>query len=361
MSDLSGRISQANGRLRSAKVGITIEQRGDRLLLRGTFPPRPGSKKDGPHQQRISLRVKATPAGLKQAESEARKISALLDCKEFSWEPYLKEPAETIGQWVSQFEGEYFARRDRTPKTWKTWSGDYEQVFKRLPQDAAITADALRETILTTAPNTKSRKRYCLALGALARFAGVDFDAKAYRGDYSAQKVQPRDLPSDEAIVQAWQAIPAPEWRWVFGMIATYGLRPGEIFQLDIEAYTGTILAVTDGKTGRRLVWPLYPEWVRQFDLTAIQCPQVSGYELSNRVGQYFRRRGLPRAYDLRHRWAVRALEFKLDVCLAAQQMGHSVRVHTEIYHHWITADTHQRAWEAAMNRENRPLPPVLG
>ncbi|OIP78088.1 MAG: hypothetical protein AUK48_02410 [Oscillatoriales cyanobacterium CG2_30_44_21] len=43
--DIDGRIAQANGRLKSAKVGIAIARQGDRLYLRGTFPPKPDSDK----------------------------------------------------------------------------------------------------------------------------------------------------------------------------------------------------------------------------------------------------------------------------------------------------------------------------
>jgi hypothetical protein len=38
-------LEQANNRLRKGKAGMTIEQIGDRLILRGTFPPKPSSNK----------------------------------------------------------------------------------------------------------------------------------------------------------------------------------------------------------------------------------------------------------------------------------------------------------------------------
>jgi len=56
--------------------------------------------------------------------------------------------------------------------------------------------------------------------------------------------------------------------------------------------------------------------------------------DLGERLSHYFRRWAkIPfPPYDLRHCWAVRTLEFGLDVSLAAAQMGHSVQVHTELY-----------------------------
>ncbi len=35
---MEGRISQANGRLKAARVGVSIEAKGNRLYLRATFP-----------------------------------------------------------------------------------------------------------------------------------------------------------------------------------------------------------------------------------------------------------------------------------------------------------------------------------
>ncbi|WP_293305248.1 hypothetical protein [Microcoleus sp. PH2017_22_RUC_O_B] len=34
----SARLNQANGRLKAARVGVRIEERGDRLCLRATLP-----------------------------------------------------------------------------------------------------------------------------------------------------------------------------------------------------------------------------------------------------------------------------------------------------------------------------------
>jgi hypothetical protein len=36
-----------------------------------------------------------------------------------------------------------------------------------------------------------------------------------------------------------------------------------------------------------------------------------------------------------------------LNLTLAAQQLGHSVAIHTDLYHRWISEKTHQEAFEA--------------
>ncbi|MGF1499307.1 MAG: hypothetical protein ACFB8W_21145 [Elainellaceae cyanobacterium] len=49
-------LDEINQRLKAAKLGIRVAQRGDRLSLRATFPPRPDSPKTKPYQQYLALR-----------------------------------------------------------------------------------------------------------------------------------------------------------------------------------------------------------------------------------------------------------------------------------------------------------------
>lgn len=365
---MNGRLNQANGRLKDSKVGVHIDQTGNRLYLRATFPPKPGSERSRAYQQRIALGIHANPAGIKLAEAEARKVGALLDCKEFKWEPYLKAKGkvETVGQWIDQFEQDYFARRSRTPQSQTTWRHDYKKVFLRLPSNQPLTSELLREAVMATEPDTKTRRRFVMVLSSLAKFAGLETDLKPLIGNYSPKRATPRDLPSDHLIASCYYQISHEAWQWAYGVLATYGLRPHELFHLDTENLNNGygILSILGGKTGPRRVWPCYPEWVDQFNLRQVKMPQVSGAtntDLGQRVTHFFSRAKLPfTAYDLRHCWAVRTLEFGLDISLAAQQMGHSVAVHSELYHAWISEDVHQRAFEALILRTDRPRAPEL-
>lgn len=40
--------------------------------------------------------------------------------------------------------------------------------------------------------------------------------------------------------------------------------------------------------------------------------------------------------------------------------MGHSYQVHETIYHRWLNLDVFQTAYDAAINRRDRPLPPSV-
>ena len=197
--DIDGRIAQSNGRLKAANVGIAIQRQGDRLYLRGTFPPKPHSKVSTPCQQRLALGFHANPLGVKNAEAEARKVGALIDCKEFSWSPYLKDAVNSVtcGEWVQKFEKDYFAKRDRNPKTETTWSKSYLEVLKRLPVDEILSVEILKNLVLTTQPDTRSRQNYAMVCNAIAKFANLDTDFSLYSGNYSPRKATPRDLPTD--------------------------------------------------------------------------------------------------------------------------------------------------------------------
>ena len=53
-------------------------------------PQKPNSQFDNHRQQKFALGIHANPHGIKLAEAEARKIGALLDCKEFSLDTLFK-------------------------------------------------------------------------------------------------------------------------------------------------------------------------------------------------------------------------------------------------------------------------------
>ncbi|MGJ3253839.1 MAG: site-specific integrase [Elainellaceae cyanobacterium] len=363
--EIGGRISQANGRLKSSLVRVRIEQIGHKLYLKATLPPRPGSTTQTPHQQRIALGIGAHPKGLSMAEKEARIVGSLLEAGKFEWMPYLfrqgRDEPDTAGQWLNRFEAEF--KHTVEPVTWKT---EYQCVFKTLDAEQPLTVDLLRKAIDQTKANTKNRKRFCVTLGRLAKFAGLDVDFNLLQGNYSASCVEPRDLPSDELIVKYFYELQNLGWRYVYGMMATFGLRNHEVFYLDtedLESGKSYMIKILESKTGPHSVWACYPEWVDEFGLRNRMLPPVTGKEHSDytaRVTNYLGPKLPFHPLDLRHRWAIRTLEFGLPWELAAKQMGHSNAVHERTYHRWITDEVHQRAFDAIMMRSDRPKPPCL-
>jgi integrase len=235
-----------------------------------------------------------------------------------------------------------------------TWKTDYCRPFNQLPAEEPLSAEVLLSAIAETTPNTRQRRRFCLAFRQLAQFAGIDgFDVTHLMGTYSPKNVQPRHLPSDETIADCFVKINNPLWQWVYGVIATYGLRDHEAFFLDMSKYP--IAQVLEGKTGYRQCWPLRPEWAELWDLKNVKLPLVNGSchaDFGDRVCKFFARSPANFcAYDLRHAWAIRAMSFGLDASLAAKQMGHSLATHTQTYHLALNEREQQRAYDLLLAR----------
>lgn len=376
---IQDRVAQVNQRLKVAQLGVQIECRGQKLCLRGTFPPRPNSSRLRSHQQRLSLGLPVTAAGLKQAEQQAKVVAAQLIQKSFSWRDYLSVTGKrlselTFAQQLQAFEQEFFAQRQNHPQPASgqtTWESAYAPYLRKLEQvvqaNSQLTlTEAIYRTVRTTAPNSRSRQVCCTALTALAAFLNLELpiDLKTFWGQYSATQTQTRTLPSDQQIVEGFNQIPNPAWRFVYGVMATYGLRNHEVFFCDYSNLTqpgaeATIQVLSPTKTGFHEVWPFYPEWVEAFQLPEGCLPSVTTdltqttlQRIGQRVTRQFRRYEIPFSpYDLRHAWAVRTIHFGLPDTVAARMMGHSVAIHTRTYHRWIARRDQQQAVAAALSR----------
>jgi integrase len=251
-----------------------------------------------------------------------------------------------------------------------TWHGDYWKMLKALPSRETLNRDLLHAMVIGTTPNTKTRKRAVMVAGAIARFARVDYDPKPYKGKYSQFKsTKTRNLPTDETIVEIYGQIENLGYRWIYAMMATYGLRDHECFRIDFDRLRSgdsIVMVQEHTKTGSRETWAYHPEWFDQFHLSLVTLPDVdlqrTNQSLGRSVSKYFRQyHPLPfLPYDLRHRWAVRTMEYGLADSLSARQMGHSLDIHNRIYQRWIDQYTQQRAYDTVMANPNRPKPPKV-
>ncbi len=381
---LDDQIIKANQRLKIAQLGLQIERRGLKLSLRGTLPPRPGSHRLRPYQQRISLNIPATTSGLKQAEQEVKVIAAQLIQNSFDWRPYLPIASGKrlhqmdLPQKIEAFQQHFLAQDSSNPAslrtTWEVAYAPYLNKLKTIAQTRSSLSlpEAIYATVETTGANSRSRQICCTALNALAEFLHLELPLalKTYWGKYGASQTQARHLPADPDILAVYEQIPNPAWRFVYGILATYGLRNHEVFFCDYSnllhsAAEDSIEVLATTKTGSHLVWPFYPEWVDQFNLRQIQLPPVQtdlNQTTLRRIGQQvncqFHRYKIPFSpYDLRHAWAVRTIHFGLPDTVAARMMGHSVTIHTRTYHRWITQRDQQQAVSAALSRSNLKAP----
>jgi integrase len=375
-ASLDEKIAQTNQRLKAAQMGFQVERRGQKLNLRGTLPPRPGSTRLRSHQQRLSLNLPATIAGLKQAEQEVKIIAAHLIQNAFDWRQYLpitgggRLSQMDLSQKLAAFK-QHFFEQGETASSKTTWEKAYAPYLRKLEAIAQdhtqfTLAEAIYATIQATDSNSRSRQICCTALAALAEFLNLELptELKTLWGKYSPNHTQLRSLPSDQQIIEVFEQIPNPAWQMVYGIMATYGLRNHEVFFCDYSALTsGDPMAMVEvletTKTGNHEVWPFFPEWVDRFNLRQGKLPAVNtdlNQTTLQRIGQLvtnqFRRYQIPFSpYDLRHAWAVRTIHFGLSDTVAARMMGHSVAIHTRTYHRWITRRDQQQAVEAALQR----------
>lgn len=362
-------LDAVNQRLTEARVKVKVYQRGDRLWVQGTFPPKPGSDRPRPYQQKISLGVPASSEGFKRAEQEARLIGAELVAGRFDWAKYLPAKPEKSGpkkkakDWIQEL-GQHYQEVGEVAQS--TWKNQYLKIYSRIDPTAELTAELLQAIALKTGQNTRDRLETCRKLQKLADLAGIEIDLLQYKGNYGPSKVGEKDIPSDEEVAAWRDKIPNPQWQWIYGIMATFGLRDHEAFfcQWGKEG-----LQVLKGKTGPRLVFaPLYPEWVEQWELKKIQIPKIRDldrlYEeikLGDKVARQFRRYEVPfTPYSLRHAYAIRAsVTFELPITTAAALMGHAPGIHLSRYHRHISQKVNQAAVNRALARTDRPLPPI--
>lgn len=135
--DITEKIGQVNERLADARVRVAIEQRGDRLILRATLPPKPNSARTSAWQQRISTGLPANLAGLREAEKRSRLLGAQLAAREFDWGQWGYKPAIarlTCAEWVKRFRADYVGNGGRLD----TWEGDYLKIYRRLPLESML-------------------------------------------------------------------------------------------------------------------------------------------------------------------------------------------------------------------------------
>ncbi len=390
-------LEKVNLRLKSAKTKVTIRESNGSLQLRATLPIKPGdSDKNGTgrKQYNLSLNIPANLDGLKTAEEEAYELGKLIARKTFEWnDKYLgneaiKKEFKTIGELLKQFEEEYFKTHKRTTKSEHTFFYYFSRTQRFTnPQDLA-TADSLINSI-EIIDKEWAKYNAARAISAFCQTFKIEIDLSKYS---KMPDRNSRNIPTDAEIAtgiakfadylntrgnqvnqdvkDSWQL-----WRWTYGMLAVFGLRPRELFiNPDIDWWLSqenvdlTWKVHKDCKTGERQALPLHKQWIEEFDLinpkylemlaTAISKKDKNNHAeitaLTQRVSWWFRKIGLDfKPYDLRHAWAIRAHILGIPIKAAADNLGHSVQVHTQTYQRWFSLDMRKLAINQALSKRD--------
>ena len=376
-------INNINDKFATQGSKLRIEKRGEKLNIRGSLPSK--KNKNNFTVQRISLGLKADFTGLEEAKKKLQLITLQLELNQFNWINWIKnhEKKEFKDEFkfltkLNSFE-EYFFRENKnefltsTRKT--TWRSSYKPYLKRMisiheDTNTENLNDIFIKTLKTYKVGSRSRKQCATSLSVLAKYLGhkLPEDWKLMAKGYGLKKAGFRDLPTDEVIEDLWNKIPNKSWKYVFGLMATYGLRNHEVFFCDLSSLTNNgdkiIRVLPTTKTGEHQVWPFHPQWIDKFDLCKLGkdpelLPNINRdlrittlQNIGKKITDQFKRYSLQiKPYDLRHAWAVRTIFYDLPDTVAARMMGHSVSLHTQTYHHWITKRDQQQAVNNALSK----------
>ncbi|NJM23329.1 MAG: site-specific integrase [Richelia sp. SM1_7_0] len=379
-------------RLKAAKTKVGIVISGGTIQLQATLPDKPGGTRIESWQQRISLNIPANLNGLKTAEEEAYELARLIARSQFQWnDKYLRTKSTklnlTVGDLIDGFEEKYFNTHPRNRRSEHTFSYYLQDVKKLFGSEFKIDYYAIKKCI-ESIESHPTKQRALKAIKALIKAYDIDIKMDISLGKYQHQKE--RNIPTDADIERSYQKFeeysnsrkPTGKkkylhtwklWRWVYGILATYGLRPREIFTnpdidwwLNPENKDNTWKVDKENKTGARNVFPLYPEWVIKFDLKNAEALEMlkdllkdkQNFSQINAIrvcfSSWMRRVGFEfDPYDLRHAWAIRAHLLGVPVKAAADNLGHTAEVHTEIYQKWFSEDNRKKAINEALERKN--------
>ena len=319
---------------------LKIVKRGSKLSIRGTFPPKPGHGTK-PKQYFIATGADANKQGLILAKAKAKQLEVDLVYERFSWEDKSQQEQVTVERAIAEFEAHYWNKKKKTVNRQVNYKNDYQRIFLYLPQDEILTAELLTDALKTTEPDSRNRQQYAIAYAALAKFANLEVDFSELKGNYHSQKKL--NIPTEAEIEAYYNSIPNPAWQWVFGIIATFGIRPHEVFHLEnlsrLSEFPPILKIGEETKTKSRLVYPIPANdiWVKKFKLREPIYPKTktagkSNKELGQKVGQAFRRYKLPIAYDFRDAYAIRGAIYNFNPVYVAKWMGHSLDMHEKEY-----------------------------
>ena len=382
-------INNVNDKFATQGSKLRIEKRGMKLNIRGSLPSKENKKNF--KVQRISLGLNADISGLEEAKKKLQLINLQLELNQFDWvnwknKSYKGETKNNfeLSKRINQFE-EFFFKENKneyltsTRKT--TWRSSYKPYLKRMINiyDSSNNLDIgniFLKTLETYREGSRSRKQCATSLSVFAKFLEIKLpqDWKLNAKGYGLKKASFRNLPSDNAIENLWEKIPNKSWKFVFGLMATYGLRNHEVFFCDLSSLRNKgdkiLRVLPTTKTGEHQVWPFHPEWIEKFELYKLGnnpglLPNINRdlktttlQNIGKKITDQFKRYSLKiKPYDLRHAWAVRTIFYDLPDTVAARMMGHSVSLHTQTYHHWITKRDQQQAVNNALNKfKNREV-----
>ena len=291
-----------------------------------------------------------------------------------------------------------------------TLDGQYAKARKRLSEvsNAANAHDLLIKAGQCWEPGIRVRQQVIRTLAKFLRW-GVSQDSdyildstkwepkpkgnlSEYIGEKSFQtrvkSVEPTVALEDDEILGIINSLPvdskhprdrrsAKQWQFALQLMSTFGLRPGEIYFLEVRVVKGQFQVwcnyqkKNDTSLGKpRRVHALPPEWLKEWNLvdriqnmTEDDLPVKTSANVGEACRKYLSGKAVWKAikenkaiipYSFRHGWSLRShLDFGLSDTVSAKAMGHTVAVHNQIYSQYITEGLMDEAIEKGINYRN--------
>ncbi|WP_245912202.1 site-specific integrase [Brunnivagina elsteri] len=378
--------------LKSSKCKVGIRVLENTIQLQATLPPKPDSRKTTPYQQLIGLNIPATLDGLETAREEAFELGRLIARKIFVWnDKYL--PKKTVkandkpvftSEIIERFETEYFKTRKQSEISKHSCAKYLTALNRILNAGCNVFSQGSLDEFYDGLTNTHTKEE----ISVIVKIVSTMFKLDVRLTRPKREKPKSRPIPTDEEIkseywrfrdygenkrhvngrhVDAWQLN-----QWIYGMLATFGLRPRELFMnpdikwwLSPENTDNTWKVDEDTKTGSRLALPLHPEWIMLFSLKDKSTLELYREYIAGKttfrnvnvcvsnINKWFRKLDIPfQPYDLRHAWAIRAHLLGIPIKAAADNLGHSVEIHTKTYQRWFSFDNRKKAINEALDKQ---------
>ena len=387
-------LVKVNQRLKSSKTKVSLKVTGGVIQLVATLPLKPGDthkQNRDKKQYKISLGIPANFNGLKTAEEEAYELGKLTARQMFTWtDKYLGKhkstnQSVTFSEFYEELEKRYFETRKKTIRSQNTFSGLKKRYKLFFLSNDVISKSSLINKIKKS--NTPSQRKMSIeCANFIIKELNIDIDLNFLKQKIEKQK---RNIPSDKDILHIFnkfshfikneastkrQAVECHKRvKLIYALLAIYGLRPREIFNqpdldwlVSVENAHKTFKVHESNKTGYREVFPFVPEWIELFDLYnqenidllnqyILEVKDFKNLEskVSN-VSHCFVRYSFGfKPYDLRHACAIRAHLQGIPVKAAADNLGHTVEMHTKVYQHWFGLENRRKAFNQTFEEKN--------
>ena len=372
-SDVDETLHALNAANRSKGIKVSIVRQGNALSVQATWKD---TEEAQPKQRRLSLglkadkrndireadrQVKAVWAAIKKGEDPRKAITSK---KQAEQQP---RGALLVRDAVEDFERVYFEERKRTPSTERSFKRLLTEL-NRLPALAELSMELLVDTAKRrTEPDSRSRLECVMVFKRLAKHCDLEQPAELdlLRGNYAAVGPRGRDIPGDEKLIEFLRLVRPSLYGWCTCAMAVFGVRPGEVPSL-VLAEDGFASCLTTklkrAQPATRDVMALPNSWFEELDLQNVFIPgnyrwtrpedynsETARLFVTN-WNQWWNRQPthlkqaraiLPKYqnYDLRHAWALRAINKGISTNIAAKAMGHSEATHIKHYKRWLNRD----------------------